>query len=85
MPRSNFCRQPDKERCRRLMDLIVGTGVNRRRYSALAEATGIPAETIRDWDKDPTKMTAKRMFKLLDAVKATDDEIITAIRGGKKK
>lgn len=75
MPKCNLARDREKECTERLIDVIYGTGVNKRQYRALSQASGIPESTVKFWRKDPNKMNVGALRRLCKVVKATPEQV----------
>lgn len=75
MPKCNLVRDREKECTDRLIDVIYGTGVNKRQYRALSQASGIPESTVKFWRKDPNKMNVGALRRLCKVVNATPEQV----------
>ena len=75
MPKCNLVRDREKECTERLIDVIYGTGVNKRQYRALSQASGIPESTVKFWRKDPNKMNVGALRRLCNVVNATPEQV----------
>ena len=82
MPKTSYLKDQSGERVKRLIEVIYGTGVNRRQYSLLARATGIPRETVSAWCReDPSRMPIGKAMVLLEAIGATADDWMYVFTG----
>lgn len=75
MSKCNLVRDREKECTERLIDVIYGTGVNKRQYRALSRASGIPESTVKFWRANPDKMNVGALRRLCKVVNATPEQV----------
>ena len=66
MPRVKLGRDPVKETVKRAMDLVFGTGANKRTYAAMSAASNIPGPTLRGYAVRGD-MPVSKMIQLMKA------------------
>lgn len=77
MSKTNFCRDPAKERQKRLLEIIYGI----RQPKKIAKLTGIPESTIYSWRANPDAVPFHSLCVLVDKLKLTQEEAAYLLTG----